>query len=303
MLLQRMLVAKHTFNSLVQKQATLSKVNSNFRFNSKFFSNSSVAANLNDVKTTTKKTLLGSLLRGDADDDASLNETHFEDSQSKVASRGKYVHEMMIHNVKPDAWDEYVALIADYYPKISADPNYKMKLFGSWHTEIGKLDQVVHIWQYDNYPGYDGSRSLRTNDPLRNDFMKKLRPLITSRENQIMLEFDFWYTSDPAKLGGIYELRTYNLKPGRLLEWKNEWQKGLLARKKFVKPVGAWFSQIGDLHVVHHMWAYPNLYVRKEMREKAWEIDGWNKTSYNTVRMLNNMHCRIMRPFEFSPMG
>ncbi|KAJ3251274.1 hypothetical protein HDU77_006005, partial [Chytriomyces hyalinus] len=228
-----------------------------------------------------KKSILGSLLHGHSAEDE-LELAYFDGSQSKAAARGKYVHELLVHNVKPEAYDDYQALVADYFPRLSNDPEYKMKLFGSWSTEIGKVDQVVHIWKYDHYPGYDESMALRAQDPSHQIFLKNLRKMVTSRENQMMLEFDFWYTSELQKVGGIYELRTYNLKPGRLLEWKNEWQKGIHARKKFIKPVGAWFSQIGDLHVVHHMWQYPNLAVRKEMREKAWEIEGWNKTSYNT---------------------
>lgn len=34
-------------------------------------------------------------------------------------------------------------------------------------------------------------------------------------------------------------------------------RKGIEARQKFVAPVGAWFSQVGRLHQVHHMWQYP----------------------------------------------
>jgi hypothetical protein len=63
-----------------------------------------------------------------------------------------------------------------------------------------------------------------------------------------------------------------------------------------VSPVGAWFSQVGRLHHVHHMWQYPyvihnlfptgrnlrgfyrNLETRKEKREEAWELDGWAET-------------------------
>jgi hypothetical protein len=36
----------------------------------------------------------------------------------------------------------------------------------------------------------------------------------------MMLEFSFWDPAMPAKEGGIYELRRYVLKPGRLLEWE-----------------------------------------------------------------------------------
>lgn len=82
-------------------------------------------------------------------------------------------------------------------------------------------------------------------------------PMLRSRENQIVLEFSFWNASIPHDLNSIYELRTYRLKPGRMLEWEQGWRKGLQARKQFVEPVGAWFSQLGDLNYVHHMWAYP----------------------------------------------
>jgi len=34
-------------------------------------------------------------------------------------------------------------------------------------------------------------------------------------------------------------------------------RKGIEARRKFVRPVGAWFSQVGRLHQVYHLWQYP----------------------------------------------
>lgn len=34
-------------------------------------------------------------------------------------------------------------------------------------------------------------------------------------------------------------------------------RRGIEARKKYVQPIGAWFSQLGSLNYVHHMWKYP----------------------------------------------
>lgn len=34
-------------------------------------------------------------------------------------------------------------------------------------------------------------------------------------------------------------------------------RRGIEARRKFVRPVGAWFSQVGRLHQVYHLWQYP----------------------------------------------
>lgn len=79
------------------------------------------------------------------------------------------------------------------------------------------------------------------------------------------LEFAFWYTTpydqqqSAAKLSSIYELRSYLLKPGNLLEWEQQWKQGLQIRRKYCQPVGAWFTQLGQLSLVHHMWVYPSL--------------------------------------------
>ena len=62
-----------------------------------------------------------------------------------------------------------------------------------------------------------------------------------------MQEFSFWPTSPPRRLGGVFELRSYKLHPGNLLEWETHWRKGLEARLEVMEGVGAWFVQIGEL--------------------------------------------------------
>lgn len=48
-------------------------------------------------------------------------------------------------------------------------------------------------------------------------------PFLTSRTNQLNQEFAILPTAPPHADGGIFELRTYQLKPGTLLEWENTW--------------------------------------------------------------------------------
>lgn len=55
-------------------------------------------------------------------------------------------------------------------------------------------------------------------------------------------------------------------------------RRGLEARRKFVEPIGAWFTQIGGLHTVFHIWQYPSLEERKKTRDRAWEVDTWSGT-------------------------
>ncbi|KAJ3048956.1 hypothetical protein HK097_010045 [Rhizophlyctis rosea] len=238
------------------------------------------------------KSIVSSILHGSEAAKTEVAETH-----SKLLARGKYVHELQIHNVKSEAMEDYIGLVGQNYPKVAQAPELQVKLFGSWITEFGELDQAVHIWEYNNYPGYiDTSNRLREDQSYK-EFERKLRPMLRSRSNQMLLEFAFWQGSPPAVHDGIYELRSYLLKPGKMLEWETEWRRGLEARRKFVQPIGAWFSQLGALNYVHHMWVYPDLQARKQAREKAWQVDGWSQTVYNTGWLIHFLSMFVMRSF------
>ncbi|KAI9295593.1 NIPSNAP-domain-containing protein [Neoconidiobolus thromboides FSU 785] len=220
-----------------------------------------------------------------------------------MLARGKYVHQIEMHHIKPEAQEDYAKLLGSFYPKhLKNYGNEGLKLCGSWLSEIGELDKAVHIWEYDGYAAYDKINAKLAEDSNYQSYQKELRPMLNKRENQFCLEFAFWATSAPKFHGGIYELRSYLLKPGRLLEWEQNWKVGLECRRQFTEPVGAWFSQLGDLNYVHHMWVYPNLQQRKATREEAWKVDGWSETVYNTVRLIERMQSTILVPMDHSPL-
>lgn len=108
---------------------------------------------------------------------------------------------------------------------------------------------AVHIWEYQRYEGYHASLYNIQHHPEFKAFDAKLKTLINRKDLSLMQEFRFWPTTPPRQLGGVFELRSYTLQPGNLLEWETHWQKGLAARREVMEGVGAWFVQIG--YVVH----------------------------------------------------
>jgi hypothetical protein len=222
---------------------------------------------------------------------------------SKLVGRGKYVHEIQTHKVIPGKVEEYKALIGDYYKSIADSPEFALRLTGSWEIIVGELDTFVHIWEYEQMGGFESSKyKVRHSEPHFETFNKKILPLIQSRTNQLVQEFSFWPSSPPKVLGGVYEMRSYQLRPGTLLEWEGEWRRGLEARRRFVEPIGAWFAQVGKLHQVHHMWQYADMEARKTTREKAWQIDTWSQTVSKTVKLCYEMHSNILAPMPHSPL-
>jgi hypothetical protein len=220
---------------------------------------------------------------------------------SRLVGRGKYVHSFEVHRVKPDCIDEYKKAAEKFYPAIAADSDLHVKLTGSWEVVVGQLDTFVHILEYENYCGYDRTTEL-IRESKHNEAFKALLPYILTRNTQLNQEFAFLPSSPPHDQGGIFELRTYQLKPGRLLEWESAWKRGIEARSQFIKPVGAWFSQVGRLHEVHHMWQHKDLQDRKDTREKAWQVDGWSETIHKTSNLAKWMDASILKPLPYSPL-
>lgn len=52
---------------------------------------------------------------------------------------------------------------------------------------------------------------------------KAMLPYLNSRSTQLNQEFAFFPSAPPHAQGGVFELRTYQLKPGTLLEWEHAW--------------------------------------------------------------------------------
>ena len=163
--------------------------------------------------------------------------------------------------------------------------------------------ELVHIWEYQRYEGYHASLHNIASHPEFPDFDRKLKSLIKSKKTSLMQEFSFWPTTPPRKLGGLFELRSYTLHPGNLLEWETHWRRGLHARREVMEGVGAWFVQIGDLNTVHHLWQFANLEERKVRREQSGGVEGWAETVHKTVPLIQSMQSRILVPMPWSPVG
>ncbi|TIC96177.1 NipSnap family protein [Colletotrichum higginsianum] len=230
-------------------------------------------------------------------------DAQLEASFSQVLARGKYVHSIVHHEVKPDKVEEYTKLVGSWYPRMASMPENKVNLVGSWRTEVGDCDTFVHIWEYQRYQGYHESIHNIGSHPEFAEFDRKLKSLITSKKTSLMQEFSFWPTTPPRQLGGVFELRSYTLHPGNLLEWETHWRRGLKARREVMEGVGAWFVQIGDLNTVHHLWQFANLEERKIRREKSWSVEGWSETVHKTVPLIQTMKSRILIPMPWSPVA
>uniref|UniRef100_A0A6Q2WY55 NIPSNAP domain-containing protein n=1 Tax=Esox lucius TaxID=8010 RepID=A0A6Q2WY55_ESOLU len=213
------------------------------------------------------------------------------------------LYKIQFHNVKPECLDAYNQLCEETLPSIHNDKYYPCELVGTWNTWYGEQDQAVHMWRYrGGYPALTEVMSkLRQNE----EFMKyreERGKMLLSRRNQLLLEFSFWNEPIPRPGPNIYELRSYQLRPGTMIEWGNYWARAIGYRQHNSEAVGGFFSQIGNLYMVHHLWAYKDLEAREATRNAAWQHEGWDEVVYYTVPLIQHMDSRIMIPMKASPL-
>ncbi|ODQ65137.1 NIPSNAP-domain-containing protein [Nadsonia fulvescens var. elongata DSM 6958] len=232
------------------------------------------------------------------------------------------VYEVVTHHVKPGREAEYLKLIAPIYKQINfistASSNLQLasnyrgtQLVGSWRQTTGDIDSYIHIWKYPSYYDYyHGNTVIKNCDHCKPLFSSKFSNLLRSRRLELVqaVGFPLWKTQanqDTATekpLNNIFELRIYNLKPGKFYQWEHTWQQGLQCRQDVMKPFGAWFTQLGDLNKVYHLWQFESLEHRRAARQKCWDLPGWAESVEETIKVTDKMASNILVPLDFSPL-
>jgi hypothetical protein len=77
----------------------------------------------------------------------------------------------------------------------------------------------------------------------------------------------------------IYEFRTYTLHPRTLPEFLKRWTDALEPRLKLSPLAAFWYTEIGPLNQVIHVWPYENVLERSKIRADAIKVCRWGAGS------------------------
>ncbi|WP_322024859.1 NIPSNAP family protein [Burkholderia sp. BCC1977] len=100
-----------------------------------------------------------------------------------------------------------------------------------------------------------------------------------------------------------YEMRTYTVQIGKMNEYLRHFeQEGLPVISRYATLVGWWYTEIGELNQVVHIWAYESLDDRIKRRTALYEDPDWlEKFVPKAFPMLEKMESKLLRPAAFSP--
>ena len=170
------------------------------------------------------------------------------------------------------------------------------KLGAFWHTEVGQLNEIIHVWPYDNL---DQRIEARTRAMKSGAWPPPIGEFIEEMKSEIFIPTPFMEPLVPKQLGPVYEIRTYHYKPGSIPVVIERWKSAIESRTKLSPLTACWFSDIGDLNKFVHIWPYASLDERSRVRADAAKLPAWPP---DTKEFLVSQENKIVAPSSFSPL-
>lgn len=175
------------------------------------------------------------------------------------------------------------------------------KLEGYWLTEIGTLNQVMHLWSYESFDERARLRAeLSRNERWVDEYLPLIRPHLVRQHVRLMLPLLPY--KKPAGDGHVYEYRAYRAKATRAREWAKLFADIMPVREQYSSPVCAWITDAGEPNEVSHLWAYPSLDERLAIRAKVMQDPRWQGFLKEAGPLLEEMTSTIALPAAHSPL-
>jgi hypothetical protein len=171
------------------------------------------------------------------------------------------------------------------------------KLAALWHTEVGALNEITHIWTYDSF---EQRAAIRAEAVRTGVWPPKIQEFIVSMQSEIFIPAPFSPPLEPREVGPLFEIRSYTLAPGGVPGMIERWTPKFEERVKLSPLVGAWYSEFGALNKWVHIWAYKDAAERQRIRGEAIARGIWPPGGGASGTLLKQEN-KLVMPASCSP--
>src|SRR5262245_25879475 len=98
-----------------------------------------------------------------------------------------------------------------------------------FHTEVGPLNEIIHIWGYKDLAERARIRAEAAKD---DHWPPKIQEFIVNMQSEIVVPFPFTAELLPGKIGPIFEVRYYSVRAGTMPDIIKRWEGAIGARTK-----------------------------------------------------------------------
>jgi len=210
------------------------------------------------------------------------------------------INELRMYTTRPGKMKDVVNASATVAQKIRGGDTYG-KLIGHWWSEIGKMNQYVHMWEYKDP---EEMRRLRSELAAKEDWKNKFVPLVGPNilTQEIRLLRPLTEIKKPVNSSNIYELKIIKLNIGQSAKWAKNFLEIVDLIENSSINIGIWNTELQDPNEIISLWSHPNL----ENMSKYWyelesnkDWNDFNNYQQNSVKSEENI---ILKSSVCSPL-
>jgi hypothetical protein len=151
------------------------------------------------------------------------------------------------------------------------DSQAKGQLLGCWRTEIGTLGRVLVLRGFEAPEDMSAERRRA----LLSDSPFNAGSLVTALEMDSYAPFPFLPPIRTGDRGGVYEFRTYRLKPGGLSPTLAGWEAAIGPARDYTAHLVVNMYALDGAPRITHIWGFGSLEQRAGLRAKAYGAGVW----------------------------
>lgn len=209
------------------------------------------------------------------------------------------LYDFRTYTLKPNA----VPAVEKLFEAAMSTREKYSRLGGFFHTEFGTLNQILHIWPYEDLSDMETIRKATRIDESGEWPPKGFTDYTVTMESEHFQSAPFmedW--TGKQKLGNVYELRRYTLQPGSAPEVLKRWGAKIEGRIALSPLAGCWISAGtgGQQNILHHLWPYESLEHRAQVRAESIAKGVWPPKSAEFYQRMEN---KVLIPAAFSPLS
>lgn len=207
------------------------------------------------------------------------------------------IYEVRTYTLRPGTVDEFESRFEKRHP--FREKHSKLGAF--WHTDFGPLNQVIHVWEYEDLNHRAEAREAADHDP---DLQRTPggREFVVEQQSEIVTPASFMHPlgSRDYGTGNVYEMRTYTYEPGGIPKVLAAWDEAIPQREEFSPLAACWYTELGALNRFTHIWVYKDLVDRNRVRAASREGGHWPPSAgVRPIRQEN----KVLIAAAFSPVG
>lgn len=173
------------------------------------------------------------------------------------------IYEIRTYRLKPRTVPQFLDAFGEAYENGRKQIS---PLAAFFYSEVGPLNEVMHIWPYADLAERD---AVRAESVAAGVWPPKIGDFIHSMNSEVFTAFPFMGEFLSGDHGPLFEYREYTVHYGTIPGIIKGWEEALPARTELSPCAMVMHTDLGDLNKYVHIWPYKSYEHRMEVRAEG----------------------------------